>query len=65
MHLDNKVEYSMWKFQFILAMREIGFTDYAIGKALAEIQDLRGKGKRIRYEDYLLDWYLKDKKFQK
>ena len=55
----------MWKFQFILAMREIGFTDYAIGKALAEIQDLRGKGKRIRYEDYLLDWYLKDKKFQK
>ena len=55
----------MRKLQLIRAMREIGFTDYAIGRALAEIQDLRGKGKRIRYEDYLPDWHLKEKKLRK
>ena len=52
----------MRKVQFLRAMREIGYSDYAIGKALSEIQELRKQGKRIRYEGYLPDWYLKDKR---
>ena len=49
----------MRKWQFVLTMREIGYTDYAIGIVLSEIERQRKLGKRIQYEQYLPDWYHK------
>lgn len=45
----------MRKYQYIQAMRQVGYTDHAIRVALTKIQDDRDNGKFVRYEDYLPD----------